>query len=388
MIVKENQEFLLNELTSVKTEPETEFYEDYRVEDSRCPSPVSVKEENVSLESKKERTRKNISVVKKGSVFIDEESIQKYKTGGKLNVQILSELNLKSLFICDYCDKYFTTQTQITSHVIKCNASRRKKNSKPERPSYRRVPKPHELIISCPLCPPNALKFKNHEILQLHLTEHDRFERIDQNRTERNLSSLMQCPNCERRFGIDEEFEAHLKNHQVGRFMTCELCGRSIVSSSLKTHLKLHFKRFCCEFCSHKFRNRCDLMKHIRLNHERPDNYECNFCRKKIKHKAALEKHLEFCRGPGTVGPCIHCGQKFLSRSDRMYHVQKFHLGYVCRMCNVQLEGVTALKNHRKSEEHKKKSYEARLRREQLKQEKLMTKKAPLRKVTFGINMI
>lgn len=398
-IVKENQDYLENDINFIKIEQEIEpdVYDPEMVikdeEDPIIMAPVRVKNEKVAeapnnVSHIKKETKNSVYVVKNDTIVISDQLIQKYKAGGSLDSQVKSRLKGKSLFICDHCDKNFTNKTRIAAHVIKCNMNRLKSSTKVERPSYRRVPKPHELTVPCPLCPPNALKFKNTEILSLHLTEHDRFELISQQSWASKKKTLMQCPHCERRFGNDDEFEAHLKNHKEGRFMTCELCGRSIVSSSLKTHLKLHFKRFCCEFCSHKFRNRSDLMKHIRLNHDRPDNYECHFCMKKIRHKPALEKHLEFCRGPGSVGPCVHCGQNFVTKSDRMYHVQKFHTGYVCRMCNLQLEGVTALKNHRKSEQHKNKSYEARMQREKLKQEKLLTKKAPLRKVTFGINLM
>lgn len=342
--VKENQDFLVNELEARRKQEENASQDEATVH-------VEIEDPNLS---------ENFN-------------------------EILTETK-EEIFVCHFCEKSFKNKTQLSTHFTKC--SKNDVNLKTEKPSYRIIPKPHELTVSCDLCPPQALKFKNDQILALHMTEHDRYERIDQSRAERGLHSLIPCPNCERRFSLQDEYESHLKNHESGRLMTCELCGRSIVSSSLKTHLKLHFKRFCCEICSHTFRNRCDMQKHIRLNHDRPDSYECHYCLKRIRYKSALERHLEFCRGPGTVGPCIHCGERFASRSDRMYHVQKFHTGYVCRTCNIQLKGVTALKNHRKSEAHKKMSHEARLRREEMKQEKLLTKKPPLRKVTFGINIL
>uniref|UniRef100_A0A336KKV6 CSON011835 protein n=1 Tax=Culicoides sonorensis TaxID=179676 RepID=A0A336KKV6_CULSO len=379
--VKENQVYLKNELHTVDLDHKPDNLSEYEVqivlETEEIGTEMEISDQNSKINNK--------STTKKKSFQLSQSQIMKYKAGAPLDKCDVKKLDGNPLFICDNCDKFYTNKAVFTNHVMKCLNVSIKRRQFEDKPSYRKVPNPDELTISCHLCPSHAIKFKSEEILALHLTEHDRFDRIDQNRLNRGLPQLMQCPHCERRYGNPDEFKIHLKNHESGRFMTCELCGRSIITSCLKTHLKLHFKKFCCEFCSHKFRTRCDLMRHIRLNHERPEYYECHHCLKKIKHKSVLEKHLENCRGPNTVGPCVHCGETFSSKSDRMYHVQKYHIGYICRTCGIQVDGVTALKNHRKSDGHKQKSNEARMRREKLKQEKMTIKKEPLRKVTFGL---
>ncbi|XP_063699381.1 zinc finger protein 271-like [Culicoides brevitarsis] len=384
--VKENQEFLINEVAPktikiAETDENEEFIDEIVSYESY---PLLVETVDVIPEEETYITESLEDATRQEEFIIDTEIIQRYKSGEIFDPEVNEQLS--QFFICDICDKYFVSKAQITGHMFKHLPFPQPKTNTGDRPSYRRVPKPHELVISCPVCPSTAIKFKNNDILQLHLMEHDRFERLNQSRIERGLEALIECPHCERRFSVQDEFLAHLKNHEANRFMTCELCGRLIVSSSLKTHLKLHFKRYCCEFCSHKFRNRCDLVKHIQLNHERPQSYECQHCFKQIRHKTAMEKHLNFCKGPKSVGPCKHCGETFQSKSDRMYHVQKYHLGYVCKTCDMRLESVTALKNHRKSEEHRKMSYEAKIRRENLKQLQMTTKKTPLRKVIIAVN--
>lgn len=357
--VKENQEKLTLDTNKLREEvifvPEEVIFEE-------ITDTVSIKQE------KKKRPPK----LKKNQIKLKESMIKELKQGGSLNPTIANKLESLKLFICDHCDKYYALHPKtMLNHIMKC-----KDKSVPQIPSYRRVPSKDELIVSCPLCPPHALKFVNDKVLQLHLGEHANFDRIDKIRREGFQSPLHACLHCERRFASDGEYKSHLKNHEKDAFMTCELCGRTTVAANLAAHLQNHFKKFFCEFCSLVCKSQYDLQKHINRRHTGPQYFECSFCLIRIKRKARLEKHELKCKGPGTISPCNHCGDTFQTNGERKKHIRRLHIGYHCRICQLEFENVSRLSRHTKSREHKEKSLEMRQQRARVKAEQTQKSKS------------
>lgn len=285
--------------------------------------------------------------------------VRRYKEGLPLEPALKAKLakNYNKLYICHYCDYYTFHKPRLVNHVLECKDS---SCSPPSQISYKTVPDKDLLVVPCPLCPPDALKMKNEKILQLHLKEHADFDRIDRDRIERGCQPLIPCPRCERRLRSQAEFLTHMKKHENDEFMTCELCGRTTVTTNLRSHLRNHFKKIICEFCSKVFKNPSGLQRHIVSKHSGPEFYLCEKCNRKIRRKKKFKEHLAVCRGPGTIWPCIHCGEKFESNSHRHYHVKKFHIGYKCKMCSIEVKSVTQLKHHYKSEAHKQRAQEKR----------------------------
>lgn len=373
--VAENQEKLTSELEELLQEEVTrdeikvEDDEEWHVleEDIVETSPGDIgnyieihagEESDVDLTE----TTKNESFTTKRSkrFIISDEMIKKYKEGASLEPSLKEKLAKKynKLFICHFCEFYTFSKPRIVSHVLECKDTW---CLPPKiRASYRTIPDKEMLTIPCPLCPSDALKMKNDRILQLHLTEHADFDRIDRDRLKRGCPPLIPCPRCERRLRTEIEFHSHLKKHANDELFTCELCGRTTLKSNLRSHLRNHFKKIICEFCSKVFKNPSGLQKHIKAKHSGPEFFVCDRCNMKIRREQKFKEHLSVCRGPGTVWPCIHCGETFESNSHRHYHVKKFHIGYKCKMCGVEVKSVTQLKHHYKSEAHKQRSQEKR----------------------------
>lgn len=294
--------------------------------------------------------------------IISDRMIKRYKEGAPLEPTLKAKLakNYNRLYICDYCDSYHTfSKPRMINHVLECKDTTCLPPK--QQASYNKAPEKDMLTVPCPLCPPDALKMKNERILQLHLKEHAAYARLDKDRNSRGAQfPLIQCTHCERRLRSESEFQSHLKKHENDELMTCELCGRTTVTSNLRSHLRHHFKRIICEFCSKVFKNPSGLQKHISAKHSGPEFFVCDRCNAKIRREQKFKEHLAVCRGPGTVWPCIHCGESFESNSHRHYHVKKFHIGYKCKMCAIEVKSVTQLKHHYKSEAHKQRSQEKR----------------------------
>lgn len=334
------------------------FYEFVRENQERLElESCQIKEEVVSeatsvIAPVKLKKRKNAPSIKKNQLNLKQSVIKELKNGATLNPSL--GLAPSNLYLCDHCDKYYSLHPkQILNHIRKCK----------DKKSFRKVPTQDELIVSCPLCPPHALKLKNDRVLELHLGEHSNFDRIDKSRVKAGQTPLIPCPNCERRFASTGEYLSHLKIHEKDAFMTCELCGRTTVAANLSAHLQNHFKKFCCEFCSLACKSQYDLQKHINRRHSGPQFFECFYCNLRIKRKVRLEKHLKNCRGPGTVWPCPHCGETFNGNNERKRHIRHRHIGFRCRICGIEFENVSSLNRHMKGEEHKTRSVEKRLAR-------------------------
>ncbi|XP_063701515.1 histone-lysine N-methyltransferase PRDM16-like [Culicoides brevitarsis] len=347
--VAENQDKLTSELEEMLEESCSvkDNYEEWQETVEEVGNYIEVNDEN---DSNEEISTKNIE-----NLWISEENIQRIKEGASLDATLREKFSKEQLFICDFCNFYTFDKQRIESHLFEC-----KDSWELSKESYKN-PTPKELLtIQCPLCPSDALKMKNDRVLQLHLKEHADYERIDRERLERGFLPLIPCPKCERRLRTEAEFQLHLKKHEKDELMTCELCGRTTVTSNLRSHLRNHFKKIICEFCSKTFKNPGGLQKHIQAKHNGPEHFVCDRCNTKIRRELKFKEHLAVCRGPGTVWPCIHCGETFESNSHRHYHVKKFHIGYKCKTCGIETKSVTALKHHYKSETHRMKSQEKR----------------------------
>jgi KRAB domain-containing zinc finger protein len=78
--------------------------------------------------------------------------------------------------------------------------------------------------------------------------------------------------------------------------MPCNQCGKIILVSRMKYHLKIHsgHKPYLCELCGRAFVFRKSLNTHIRYNHlgqERPKHFMCSTCGHTCTSRNHLEKH-------------------------------------------------------------------------------------------------
>ncbi|XP_063698435.1 zinc finger protein 521-like [Culicoides brevitarsis] len=226
--------------------------------------------------------------------------------------------------------------------------------------SFRRIPSINELKTACPLCPTMLL---NEKVLKLHLAQHHRYEAYSKNRVLDNKPALLSCLKCERRFASESGYNSHVKNHDNNAFMTCELCGKTIIAANLSSHLQTHFKQYVCEYCSLANKSKHDLEKHIKRKHTNQEFYECAFCKYKTKRICFLEKHVQHCKGPNTVPPCPHCEMQFKTQNDRLHHLRVMHRGFSCRMCAVTLENVSQYNRHLATKEHQQRSLAKKLQR-------------------------
>lgn len=329
------------------------FYEFVKENQERLSLEVPPKKEDVPSVVSTDRQKTPPPVrrrkLKKKQLNLPSSVIKDLKSGLPPSPSLVQTLASSRLFLCDHCDNYYSLHAKVLLvHVKRC---KNKQSSEAE------------LVVACPLCQPRAPKMRNDQVLQLHLREHERLSRIDESRIRTGQTPLLPCPDCERRFSSKLNLETHMRNHVKDAFMTCEVCGRTVVASSLTAHLLSHSKKFFCEFCSLACTTKHDLQKHVRRRHAAPESYECSYCKSPFKTKGRLEKHITFCRGPGTIRPCPHCGKLFDEYNQRKIHIRQEHIGFRCRICALEFINVSRFNRHMRTSEHLGKSEEKRLER-------------------------
>ena len=135
------------------------------------------------------------------------------------------------------------------------------------------------------------------------------------------------CPSCGKII-VDTKMKEHMKCHEKPTF-ACEECGKVFYSSStLKNHrLQKHIKiELICpiESCGKIFHRRDVLKNHIAGVHGDKPILQCDQCEKTFAYKGDLTTHV---RGvhQGKMSHCCVCGKEFVRPSEKNRHEKQVH---------------------------------------------------------------
>ena len=248
----------------------------------------------------------------------------------------------KQVHECEVCEKYFYTEESLTEHLEIL----------------------HEDI--CRIC---VKSFINSEELQLHFdTSH-----VD--------GKNPQCEKCGKEFKNLKVLQSHEKYHEND----CQICKKSFENiwslkfhkqtahakyiAELNTNLKLdsqiknarflkdnkHFGKvpgdFKCKLCTKSFKQRCNLVNHVRKIHDRQNQKPemCGICGKNCKHFWDLQVHMETAH-KGLKYKCGPCGKTFATKTMLKSHISKLHgdgdICYFCQNCSLEYESEIDFKKH------------------------------------------
>lgn len=174
-----------------------------------------------------------------------------------------------------------------------------------------------------------SLKNVKEEISDIDATNDDHFvansnvdEVSPQNIKYENMNELSQkYEETEETITIPKKKKKDFSGHSS----LCPICGNEYTGGSLRHHLKTHEDSktnpdvFPCDTCGKIYKSKSGLSDHIKVNHLKSQNYDCP-----------------------------ECGEKFDTKYNKKYHIQKFHtdIRFKCQICSYS--GVTAslLKKH------------------------------------------
>ena len=154
-----------------------------------------------------------------------------------------------------------------------------------------------------------------------------------------------ECYVCHKRFAKAYNLDCHVSSvHTNPKQFICEVCGKEFnYLAILKKHALVHTddRPFSCKKCARPFKSKSHLLRHeLRcVTNYRP--FPCEQCDLGFITKLALQRHMYRHTKEYTdkLLMCKHCGEKFVTERILIKHLQKEHpslepnAGYTCTQC-------------------------------------------------------
>ena len=107
-------------------------------------------------------------------------------------------------------------------------------------------------------------------------------------------------------------------------YVQCPECNKKLKQKSYRSHVRTHtgVKQFKCDLCDDRFTRRNDVMRHKRLIHEKPRDFQCEQCQKYFVSQENLLLHVEKHK---TEMKCRVCEHSFGKREYYENHIKYVH---------------------------------------------------------------
>ncbi|XP_058820241.1 zinc finger protein 287-like [Topomyia yanbarensis] len=155
------------------------------------------------------------------------------------------------------------------------------------------------------------------------------------------------CIHCEKDFSKKSNFNVHmLRAHSNDSAFRCTMCSKRFkCATNLKTHMRVHTKErpYSCTFCPKRFAHLSDKRRH-EIVHSGNYPYRCNLCNKPFTRKTVSERHQEICNKRLESNKTAR-DQKVSRQLDNKTQYSNA-VTTICDICDERFMSVVDLTNH------------------------------------------
>eukprot|EP00792_Barthelona_sp_PAP020_P011062 TRINITY_DN485_c0_g1_i1.p1 TRINITY_DN485_c0_g1~~TRINITY_DN485_c0_g1_i1.p1 ORF type:complete len:350 (+),score=81.96 TRINITY_DN485_c0_g1_i1:54-1103(+) len=246
------------------------------------------------------------------------------------------EKNEKTTFICEfkYCRKEFNSLEELNDHSLThtgakpyvcpfsgCNKAYCQPNQ-----LKRHIRSSHtkEKLFQCSIC---GLHFVSSSNLKRHQKYHEE-------------AHPYQCEHCDEKFRKKAQLRTHIKEVHNILPHVCKECGASFeYPSKLKRHIETHHSirvstpkrendrekemnslERICPVCGKQFKNKINMVEHVKEVHEKTECFECSFCGRSFVRLRNLKAHIKRVHEKTEQFPCEFCGKTFSYKHTMKRH--------------------------------------------------------------------
>ncbi|XP_044744052.1 zinc finger protein 615-like [Chrysoperla carnea] len=256
----------------------------------------------------------------------------------------------KTKYQCDRCPKKFYvlsalgvhTKTRHKANPIKCSQCTAKFYHQLQLEQHQRNTHTEKKEYVCDVCGKEfTLKYylREHQITHSNVRHHT-------------------CEYCKKGFKHKGTLRAHIKlvHIEPERREMCNVCGKLILPSTLRSHLESHDKEtvYKCPDCGKIYNNKYVLRGHINEKHNAESGtvntaIVCKICNKNLTSKRTLKTHMIVMHSEMKKRECHICGKAYKLQCNVNAHIQSAHMDvrpHICSTCNKAFHTKTLLRNH------------------------------------------
>lgn len=136
---------------------------------------------------------------------------------------------------------------------------------------------------------------------------------------------LVECDVCHNRLQ-KEYFLRHFQMHTNPKSFVCPICKKGFnIKNGLDRHMvRVHSdesKKYCCQYCSHRFHELSNLKQHIRI-HTGEKPFKCDMCGKGFNQSSSAKNHMRIHTNEKPY-KCELCDKEFGSQSSYRLHKRR-----------------------------------------------------------------
>ena len=192
---------------------------------------------------------------------------------------------------CDQCDKQFTMQGHLNSHIKSVHES---------------------VKYACNEC---DYQFSTQGNLKKHIQS-------------KHEGVKYACKQCDYQATQQGGLKAHIQSKHEGVKYACNQCDQQFTAQgSLKIHIQSKHEgvKYACNQCDYKATQQNSLKAHIQSKHE-DIKYACNQCDYQTKWQTQLTRHIQSVHN-GVKHACNQCDYQATRRDHLTKHIRSIHEG-------------------------------------------------------------